>query len=73
MIHSEMPTFLNNGAELLKTRKMNDGTYIVLAYWPSSEYHPWVTWRMSKDLECFWGHYFDNQSDADTDFVTRNV
>lgn len=51
-------------------RRVND--YYVLAYWPTNQYTPFVTWATNKGInEFFWGHYFPKRGPAEADFYKR--
>ena len=56
---------LKNGAEVLLHNKLHG---VVLAKWHSD---PYVTWKMDREGNTYWGHYFDNYSDAFQDYLRR--
>lgn len=67
---------LSNGASIIQHKRNSSGDLVVLAN--TGGYHPFVTWRAcasDKDpnvLDCYWGHYFADLSNAVEDFVERS-
>lgn len=60
-----MAEHLKNGAEVIA----RDGG-IVLAHWAGTV-HPWVTWKVDREDNAYWGRYFANYDTALLDFVNR--
>jgi len=56
---------LKNGATLIEQR--GD---IVLA--KTDGYHPYVTWTMDRDGNCYWGHYHATIGEAVAEFNERS-
>lgn len=65
-------TKLPNGAEILKTKKINGEYLIYLCYW-QGRLNKYITWQanVASPSETYWGHYFDNEADAQKDFQKR--
>ena len=61
---------LKNGTTLIETRIVGDCA-IVLADCGAARYHRYATWKMNKDGETFWGHYFHTIVEAAQDFAER--
>jgi hypothetical protein len=63
---------LKNGARVLRVRRTDDRC-VILAHRPTETYHPFVTWRVDRNGDCFWGHYYATRDFAEADFATRFV
>jgi hypothetical protein len=68
---------LPNGAELIAHRPLpqRPGTVsacIVLCYLPDNDVTPFATWQMNTaDRSTYWGHYFEELAEAESDYVHR--
>lgn len=68
---------LANGAVVALSRGFFDGKeatdWVVLAYRDdNSEHMPWITWRCGPEgNDTCWGHYFNNQDDAVSNYIAR--
>lgn len=54
---------LKNGAIAIDFRRTHDDELVVLAYWEGNV-NPWVTWKVSREGDCYWGHYFRTLPEA---------
>ena len=60
------------GEVLGKTSTAHDGSRVVLHYRGECFGSPWATWiEGGPGAGKYWGHYFDNQADAVTDYNER--
>ena len=69
---------LRNGGEVIKRRPRNGverGTMaadIVLCFLPHNSVTPFATWQINvADGDTYWGHYFDDITEAEKDFEAR--
>ena len=59
---------LKNGAEILHDYT-TPNYRLVMVKWTGA--HPYVTWRVYDDGNCYWWHYFDNERSAHIDLYER--
>lgn len=57
------------GYKIVASKTAARGGHIIIANVPG--HHPFVTWYMRDDGNCFHGHYFFNRSEAEHDFTKR--
>lgn len=61
---------LRNGATLIEERTTPYGESVVLGYW-EGHVAPWVTWRMDREGNTFWGSYHRTREAAAENLAKR--
>ena len=60
---------LNNGATCIDAQSDGESTVVLARY--GREYVTWQAKAEGDGLECFWGHYFPTEAEAQEDFRAR--
>jgi hypothetical protein len=66
-----LPYSLKNGATVIQEKTTSDkNVALVLAFITNASY-AYVTWKLDKDGNVYWGHYFRSLEEAQSDFNER--